>query len=147
MKEPILRHPNFEEPFILQTDGSKKGLGAVLSQKDSEGKVGVIAYASKTLVGAQERYSATELELLAIKWATDQFHVYLLGKPFTIITDHQPLKADFSVIKLNNRMQKWIMQLQQYDFTIEYNPGRAQGNVDALSRIFAIDLQVYKLDH
>ncbi|CAJ0857609.1 11407_t:CDS:2, partial [Entrophospora sp. SA101] len=77
----------------------------------------------------------SELELLAVKWATDQFHVYLLGKPFTIITDHQPLKYQFSTLALNNRMQKWLVHLQQYSFKIEYNPGRAQGHVDALSRL------------
>ena len=105
-----------------------------MAQKDEDGKEGVIAYASKTIVGAQERYTATELELLAVKWATDQFHVYLLGKPFTIITDHISLRPQFSNLKLNNRMQKWLMHLQQYTFTIEYNPGRAQKHVDLLSR-------------
>src|SRR5204862_8328409 len=101
-KEPILRHPDFNKPFILSTDGSKLGLGAILAQEDDEGRIGVIAYASKTLVGAQQNHSASELELLAVKWATDQFHVYLLGKPFTIITDHQPLKYQFSTLALNN---------------------------------------------
>ena len=131
---PILKHPKFDKSFILYTDGSYGGLGAVLAQEDEEGKEGVIAYASKTIVGAQKRYSATELELLAIKWATDQFHVYLLGKPFMIITDHQPLRHQFSNLQLNNRMQKWVMHLQQYTFKIEYNPGRAQKHVDLLSR-------------
>jgi len=58
----------------------------------------------------------------------------LLGKPFTIVTDHQPLKYQFSNLQLNTRMQKWLMHLQQYDFKIEYSPGRAQKHVDHLSR-------------
>ena len=85
-------------------------------------------------MGAQENYTATELELLAIRWATELFHVYLLGKPFKIITDHQPLREQFSDLKLNTRMQKWVMRLQQYDFTIEYNPGGRQKHVDFFSR-------------
>jgi len=131
---PILRHPNFDKPFILYTDGSYDGLGAVLSQKDENDQEVVIAYASKTIVGAQEKYGATELEMLAIRWAVEQFHVYLLGKPFTIITDHLALKFPFKKMILNSRMNKWILYLQQFSYQIEYKPGRAHKNVDALSR-------------
>jgi len=86
-------------------------------------------------VGAQEKYGATELEMLAIRWAVEQFHVYLLGKPFTIVTDHLALKFPFKKMILNSRMNKWILYLQQFSYQIEYSPGRAQKHVDALSRL------------
>jgi hypothetical protein len=88
---PILAHPDFEKPFYLLTDGSSEGLGAVLAQLNEKGQEQVIAYASKSLQGAQKSYSATEFKCLAVVWAVKQFHHYLDIKLFVIITDHSAL--------------------------------------------------------
>lgn len=86
-KQPVLYSPNFDEPFILQTDASDRGLGAVLLQETMEGRHPV-AYISRKLFPREVRYSTVEKETLAIKWALDSFRYYLLGRDFTLETDH-----------------------------------------------------------
>ncbi|CAB5188908.1 unnamed protein product [Rhizophagus irregularis] len=77
MEKPVLDYPNFEKEFILITDASEEGLGAVLSQKNEENKEFVIAYASRSLVGVEKNYPITELECLAIFWGIKHFHKFL----------------------------------------------------------------------
>ncbi|KAL5515900.1 hypothetical protein EMCRGX_G001145 [Ephydatia muelleri] len=89
---PVLKCPNFERPFVLQTDASDWGVGAVLSQKDDDDNEHPVAYFSKKLLPRERRYSTIEKECLAIKLATHAFRVYLLGKPFTVQTDHHALE-------------------------------------------------------
>src|SRR6266498_463771 len=90
---PILSYPDYEKEFILITDASGRGLGAVLSQLNDDGKKVVIAYASRSLVQAEKNYPITDQECLAIMWAIEHFHKYLIGKKFMIITDHSALKT------------------------------------------------------
>ena len=88
---PVLACPDWSKTFIVQTDASKEGLGAVLTQGERNDER-VIAYASKSLNKAEKNYSATELECLAIKWVIWKFREYLEGYHFKVITDHQSLK-------------------------------------------------------
>ena len=85
---PVLAHPGFSLPFILDTDASSSGLGAVLSQKHADGKEHVVAYASRTQSKSERRYCATRRELLAVVVFTKQFRPYLLGR---LRTDHGSL--------------------------------------------------------
>ena len=133
---PILQHPNFEKEFILITDASGEGLGAILEQLDEKGREIVISYASRNLIEAETRYPITELECLAIVWAIKYFHKYLIGKKFKIITDHAALKGFISTSKVpKGRRGKWMMELQQYDFEIIHRSGKENKNADALSRL------------
>lgn len=135
---PILVYPDFTKKFYLYTDASDAGLGAVLSQKDDQGREQVIAYASVSLKPAEKKYSTTEKEALAVVWAVKQFRHYLLGTVFEIITDHNALRWLFT--KQSNpgpRISRWITTMMEYNFIVTYRPGRKNQNADALSRMYS----------
>uniref|UniRef100_A0A8C6TU90 Gypsy retrotransposon integrase-like protein 1 n=1 Tax=Neogobius melanostomus TaxID=47308 RepID=A0A8C6TU90_9GOBI len=133
---PVLAYANFSLPFILEIDASYNGLGAVLSQED-KGRVRPVAYASRGLRPTERNmnnYSSMKLEFLALKWAmTEKFRDYLIGQKCVVLTDNNPL-SHLSTAKLGALEQRWVAQLADFDFTIKYRPGRANGNADALSR-------------
>lgn len=130
---PVLQYPDFSNDniFRVQTDASKVGLGAILSNSDGR----VIAYASRSLKSAETRYPVIELELLAIVWAVKHFRPYLYGRKFKIFTDHRPLVYLFSLNDPASRLMKFRLFLEEYDFEIEYVPGRNNAAADALSRL------------
>ena len=91
--DPVLRIADPSKPFVMQTDTSDRGLGAVLSQVDAQGEERPVAYASRKLFPRERKYSVIEKECLALVWALKVFHVhvYLFGQEFVVETDHQPL--------------------------------------------------------
>lgn len=127
MAPPVLAYPNYQLPFIVTTDGSRQGLGAVLSQCQ-DGVEWVIAYASRGLRGSErndKNYSAFKLELLALKWAIMEiFRDLLMYAKFTVVTNHNPLRhlerANLGAVK-----QRWVAQLAEFNFEIHYKPGRS----------------------
>jgi len=143
---PILRYPDFEKPFIVYTDASGTGLGAVLSQVDDEEKEYVIAYASRSLNKAEQKYAVTDQECLAVVWAIDHFKHYLGLQPFTIITDHSALKWLQTAQMPTGRRARWILTLQQYDFKIKHRSGKTNTNADALSRISEQEASCFMLN-
>ena len=132
---PVLQSPDFSNPFILQTDASDRGVGAVLSQLDDQGDDHPIAYFSRKLLPREERYSTIEKECLAIKLAVQHFRVYLLGRPFVIQTDHRSLEWLDRLKENNSRLSRWSLALQPYQFQVRYRPGQSNSNADALSRV------------
>jgi len=136
---PILQYPDFKKPFLLTTDASNGALGAILSQ----GEIGEdlpIAFASRALSDTERRYSTIEKEFLAIVWAVKNFRAYLLGRPFTIYTDHKPLKGIHNLKDQTSRLAKFKHKLSEFDYTIQYRPGIKNQNANALSRIDYGDL-------
>lgn len=133
---PTLAHPDYSKPFLLYTDASGVGLGAVLAQHDDEGKEHPIIYLSRTLTPAESNYTITELECLAIVWSVRKLHAYLDGVKFTLITDHSALQWLFDFRGTNRRLVRWSMELQPYRewMTIKYREGRVHLNADPLSR-------------
>eukprot|EP00795_Rhopilema_esculentum_P006938 gene6938-12555_t len=133
-----MAYPDFSIPFVLHTDASQEGLGAVLYQKQ-QGKMRVIGYASRTLSPAERKYHlhSGKLEFLALKWAvTEQFRDYLFYAPkFTIYTDNNPLTYVMSTAKLNSTGYRWIASLADFEFTIKYRPGKANVDADFFSRM------------
>ena len=133
---PVLRSPDFAKPFIVQTDASERGIGAVLSQLDADGNDYPIAYYSRKLLPREERYATVEKECLAIRLGVQAFRIYLLGRPFTIQTDHHALEWLDRLKDNNSRLTRWSLALQPYQFTVQYRSGKANNNADALSRTF-----------
>ena len=131
---PILAYPKFDRLFTLYTDASDVGLGAVLSQNDDNGVERVVAYASRALSDRERNYATTEKEALAIQYGTQHFRLYLLGRHFKIVTDHSALKW-LSTIEPKGRIGRWIMDLQEFQFSVEHRAGKIHQNADALSRL------------
>jgi len=130
---PVLACPDFSRPFVLQTDASNTGLGAVLTQFFPEGER-VIAYASRTLSGPERNYSATELECRLMGYPSEGLRGYLEGYHFKVITDHQALKWLQKLDSPTGRLGRWVFELQQYDFDIQYCKSTLNKVADALSR-------------
>ena len=144
---PVLAYPDFEsaksgkQPFVLQTDASKYGFGAVLHQQTNCGKkLNVIGYWAKSTNEHEQNYSITKLESAAWVHALKHFRPFLLGMPVVVYTDNI---AVTSLIKLKNpmsQMARWQEALQEFDLTIRYRPGHTMQPADCLSRLFS-DLQ------
>ena len=132
---PVLQAPDFDRPFVLQTDASDRGIGAVLSQYDDSGVEHPVAYYSRKFLPREERYSTVEKECLAIKLGVHAFRVYLLGRPFTIQTDHQSLEWLDRLKENNARLTRWSLALQPYQYSVVYRSGKKNANADALSRV------------
>ena len=108
---PVLRSPDFNKEFVLQTDASNRGIGAVLSQRDAGGGENPIAYFSKKLLPREERYSTIEKECLAIKLGMEAFRTYLLGRHFIVETDHRSLVWMDKLKDHNSRLTRWSLSL------------------------------------
>lgn len=131
---PILSPPNFTVPFELQCDASDTGTGAVLTQTVN-GEERVIAYFSCKLDKAQQNYSATEKECLAVIKAVEKFRPYIDGTHFTVITDHASLLWLQTMRTPTGRLARWALRLQEYDFKLIHRKGKHNVVPDALSRI------------
>ena len=135
LNPPVLAYTDFKSPFILHTDASGDGLGAVLYQ-DQDCQKRVIAHASRSLSKSERNYPVHKLEFLALKWAiTDKFHDYLYGAEFQVFTDNNPLTCVLPTVKLDGTGHRWVASLSNYTFSILYKPGKANRDADALSRI------------
>ena len=131
---PVLAFPLFDREFLLDTDASGLGLGAVLAQKQDDGLVRPIAFASRTLHPHEVNYGSTEMEALAVVWAVKHFRHYLYGHKCQVYTNHEALKSLQNTPHPSGKLARWGLALQEVDLTIHYRPGRVNKNADALSR-------------
>ena len=134
MTAPVLAFADFEKEFQLETDASSEGLGAVLSQKQPDGKWHPIAFRSRELKGGEAKYHSSKLEFLALKWAiTEQFLEYLQYRPFTMLTDNNPHTYILSTANLDALGHRWVAALASYNMTIKYLKGSDNKVAETLS--------------
>lgn len=136
-RQPVFMAPDFSREFVVQTDASEVGLGAVMSQVVN-GEEHPVIYLSRKLSPAERNYAIVEKEGLAIKWVLDSLRYYLLGRRFKLVSDHAPLQWMQGKKGNNARVTRWFLALQDFSFTVEHRPGRMQGNADALSRVHSL---------
>ena len=129
----VLTIPSQEDCFSLHTDASGLGIGATLNVQRG-GVEKPVAFFSRQLQGAQKRYSATELEGLAVFKAINFFDHFLYGRKFTVITDHKALVSLLKSKRLNRRLHGWVLKLLDFNFEILYRPGKENNDADGLSR-------------
>ena len=136
----VLTHYSQDLPLSLACDSSAYGVGAVLSHTMEDGSERPIAYASRTLNAAEKNYAQIEKEALALVWGTKKFSQYLMGRQFTLVTDHQPLKFLMNENRgvsatAAARIQRWCLYLGQFSYNIVFRGTAKHGNCDGLSRL------------
>jgi len=132
---PVLSYPDYSRRFILDTDASDVGIGAVLSQIRDDGSEVVVSYASRSLSRPEQRYCVTRKELLAVVEFIHHFRQYLLGREFTLRTDHGSLVWVRNFREPEGQLARWLQKLEEYTFTIIHRRGTLHSNADAMSRI------------
>ena len=132
----VLAYPNFDLDFVLETDASHQGLGAVLLQQQADKKPHPIAFASRALLGAERNYGITDLETLGVVWAISHFHYYLYGHCVTVYTDHSTVKAVLETASPSGRHARWwtgVFSNGIKQVTILHQAGRDNVAAEALS--------------
>ncbi|KAL6742337.1 hypothetical protein Aduo_015495 [Ancylostoma duodenale] len=137
---PVLAQPNIEKardwsrPFVIYTDASRIGLGAVLAQEGDDGLLHPVFFASKSLTQAEKNYHVTDQEALVIVYALKKFHYFIYGVHTIVRTDHAALTSLFKRTNVSPRVLRWALEVQRYSLTIEHVKGAAYCVADALSR-------------
>ena len=124
MNSPVLVFANYTKDFLLKTDASREGLGAVLSQKQVDGQFHLVAFSSWAFTARRKSYHSTKLEFLALKWAvTEHFKEYLLYQPFLVKPDNNPLTYIMTTPNLDATGHQWVGVLVRFNFQLEYQKG------------------------
>ena len=135
--EPVLKFPRFDRPFILEVDASDVAIGGVLSQEQSDNQFHPVAYFSNTLDKSKRNWSTYTKEAYALIAAVRHWNVYLSGKPFTLLSDHNPLVYLRKQKDPRGKFARWIAELEEFEYNIEYIPGACNLKADSLSRLLS----------
>ncbi|KAL0161345.1 hypothetical protein M9458_045070, partial [Cirrhinus mrigala] len=140
---PILTIPDPERPFVVEVDASEVGIGAILSQRDGDGKLHPCAFMSHRLSEAERNYHVGDRELLAVKLALEEWRHWLEGAehPFQVLTDHKNLEYLQQAKRLNPRQARWSLFFNRFQFLLSYRPGTKNVKPDALSRAYSPETQ------
>ena len=143
-----LYHPDQTKPFVLYTDASDRAMGACLMQEQN-GRYVPIEYLSKKFSEAKRKWPTCEQELYALLTAIVKWRPYLIMRHFTAYTDHKNLECLFSENgrSVNNRLNRWKLQLSEYDFTVKHLRGDRNVIADMLSRHGAVDKETLENFH
>ena len=134
---PVLAYPAFDKDFVLETDASIDGIGAVLSQVQQDGCLHPVAFASRSLSSSERNYGITDLETLAVVWAITHFRCYIYGHALTVYTDHSAVRSVLETPSPSGRHARWWTRVYGSgirSINIIYRSGKANSNADALSR-------------
>ena len=134
---PVLSYPQFDRGFVLETDASVQGLGAVLLQIQEDQQLHPVAYASRALSPCEKNYGITDLETLAVVWALSHFKVYVYGQEVKVITDHTAVKSVLLNPDASGKHARWwakVFESGLGNITICYRKGSENAPADALSR-------------
>ena len=137
VEAPVLVYPDFNVGFVLETDASYQGLGAVLSQKLEDKLLHPVSFSSRSLSPSEKNCAVTELETLAVVWAIKHYRAYLYGHDIQVVTDHSAVKSLLSNPSASGKHAHWWLQvcgsgIRKVD--VVYRPGRENARADALSR-------------
>ena len=132
--QPILAFPKLNETFIIEVDASDFAAGGVLSQKGSDGLLHSIAYFSTAFKSSQRNWATITKEAFALILAIRHWHVYLSGTPFVLNSDHNPLVHLRQQKDPRGKFARWIAELEEYDYTVQYIRGKTNIKADLLSR-------------
>ena len=132
---PVLSFPMLGKKFVVEVDASDVAVGGVLLQSDELGESHPVAYFSNSLKPAERRWSPYTKEAKAIVMATRHWKVYLVGSDFTIRSDHNPLSTLRKTKDPRGKFPRWLTELEELSFEIEYKPGKLNVVPNALSRI------------
>ena len=133
---PILVFPDFNKPFLLETDASKEGLGAMLSQKQGDGHYHPVTFGSHSLAPSEKNYHSSKLEFFTLKWSVmEHFKEYLAYSPFMVQTDNNLLTYVLTTPNLDATRHQWVGTLALFQFELEYQKGADNRATDALSRV------------
>ena len=135
LQPPILALPRREGRYVLDTDASDGQIGCCLSQEHPDGLRHPNGYWSRSLNPAERNYSTTEKECLAIVWAILTLRPYLEGQRFLIRTDHHSLRWVLNLADAQGRLARWRLRLLEFDFEVEYSPGKEHHAADVMSRL------------
>ena len=133
---PVMAYFDTQKDTVITVDASPVGISAILAQeKPHSDDCRIVAYASRALSPVEKRYAQTEKEALSIVWAVEHFHLFIYGKLFKLINDHKPLEVIYGnpKSKPSARIERWVLRLQPYQFTVQYKPG-VENPADFLSR-------------
>ena len=136
LTSPLLAFPDFAKPFLLETDASKEGLGAISFQKQDDGRFHPVTFGSHSLTPTEKNYHSSKLEFLALKWGiTEHFREYLAYSPFMVKTDNNPLTYILTTPNLDATGHRWVGALASFEFELEYQKGSENRVADTLSRV------------
>ncbi|XP_042067440.1 uncharacterized protein LOC121810774 [Salvia splendens] len=131
---PVLIAPDWSQPFEIMCDASDVAVGSALGQKRDK-VFRVIYYASRTLDPAQENYTTTEKEMLAVVYSFDKFRPYLIGAKTIVFTDHAAIRYLFAKVDAKPQLIRWVLLLQEFDLEIRDRKGCENVVADHLSRL------------
>ncbi|CAM4673076.1 unnamed protein product [Lepidochelys kempii] len=134
MSVPVLRAPDFDKPFLVTTDASERGVGAVLMQKEPDQEFYPGVFLSKKLSERESNWSVTEKECYAFVYTLEKLRPYVWGQRFHLQTDHAALQWLHTTMGNNKKLIRWSLALQDFDFDIQHISGASNKVADALSR-------------